>query len=116
MTPLTTSVATLAVCAVSDLVAVPLLVRSDDALTVVGAGVGVIAVLTIVAAFGLRRGAGWGRPLAFGTRGADILGVIPIAAGGAGAAETSAATATVVLSLVAIAALLRLGGRAAQTA
>ncbi|WP_151084062.1 hypothetical protein [Nocardioides cynanchi] len=112
----TTSVSALAGCAVSDLAAVPLLLGSDDGLTVVGVGVGLLAALTAVAALGVWSGAGWGRPLAFGTRGIDILGAIPVAAGGAGAAATSAAAATVVLSLVAIVTLLRLGGHAARTA
>ena len=100
------SVVALTLCALSDVAAVPLVVGSDVAAGV-GVGVAVIGVLTLIAAFGVSRGARWSRPLALGTCVLDILGVIPVAAGGAGVGATSAAAATVVLSSVAIALVLR---------
>src|SRR5690349_23488054 len=95
------AVAVLALCAVSDLAAVPLLIGSDDAPAGVGIAVGVLGLLTVVAATGLARGARWARPLAIGTRSVDVLAAIPAFAGSTGT-ETAAAVVTVVLSVLAL--------------
>jgi len=108
------TVAVLAICAVSDLAAVPLLIGSDDAPVGLGLAVGVLGVLTLVAALGLARGSRWARPLAIGTRSVDALAAIP-AFGSATGAETAAAVVTVVLSVLAIG-LVALGQHALRTA
>lgn len=107
--------AALVVCAVSDLAAVPLLFDSDDNLAGVGIAVGVLGVLTLVSVLGIARGAGWGRPLAFGTRAIDALAAIP-AFGAAAGAQAAAAAVTVGLSSVAIWLLVRERQSATRTA
>jgi hypothetical protein len=84
----------------------------------VGIGVAVLAVLTLLAAVGVGRRSGWGRPLALGTRVLDIVGAVPAvgAGAGAGAGATSAAVVTVVLSIVAIVLVLRVDRHAVRTA
>jgi hypothetical protein len=110
------SVVALVVCAVSDAAAVPLLLGSDEVPAVLGIVVAVLAALTLAAAYGVARGSAWGRHLAFGTRGVDVLAAAPALAGGVGAAETSAVIVTVLLSLVAVVALLRVDTRTVRTA
>lgn len=112
----TASVSALVVCALSDLAAVPLLLGSDDGLVVVGAVVAVIGLLTLAAAYGVSRNASWSRPLAFTTRGIDVLGAVPALAAGAGAAETSAASVTIALSALVIVLLVRTHEHAVHTA
>ena len=102
-----TCVVALTVCGVSDLAAVPLL-------GVIGIAVGILGLLTLVAAFGLARGATGARPLALGTRTVDGLAAVPglfVASG----AETAAAAVTVVLSALTIG-LMTLGQHAVRTA
>jgi len=110
-----TSIAVMVLCAVSDLVAVPLLLGDDD-LAPFGVAVAVLGVLTLVAAYGLAVRAGWARPVALGTRAVDAVAAVPALFVGAGAAETAAASVTVALSLVAIALVLRVDRSAVRTA
>jgi hypothetical protein len=109
------SVITVALCAISDLAAAPLLLNSDDVPAGFGVGVVVIGVLTLVAAFAVRRQLSWSRPLAIGTRLVDAAAAIPAVTAGIGAAATSAAIVTVVLSIVAIVFLLHGDRRTVRT-
>lgn len=101
------SVAVLVLCAVSDLAAAPLLIGSDDVPSGIGVGVAAIALLTLLAAVGISRGAGYGRPLALVTRAVDVLGAVPLLAGGQAASVNAAAAVTVALSIAAVVFILR---------
>jgi hypothetical protein len=101
------SVAALAVCAVSDLAAGPLLLGSDDVPSGVGVGVAVLGLLTLVAAFGISRATRWSRPLAFGTRALDVAAALPALVADNSSAETSAAGITLALSILTMGLLLR---------
>ena len=100
-------VAALVVCAVSDLVAVPMLMGSEQVPAAAGVGVAVLGLLTLVAAFGLARGAGWSQGLALGTRLVDIAAAAPALVAAGDGAETAAAAVTVALSVLTIGLLLR---------
>lgn len=92
----------LAVCAASDLLAVPPLLGDEPFIAVL---TGVLGILTIVAAVGLARGASWAKPLALGSRALDILTAVP-----GFAAEMPApviVSVVIVLSLVTIAAVVK---------
>ena len=110
------SVLALVVCAVSDLAAAPLLIGSDDAPAGTGIAIAVLGVLTLLAAVGVARSAGWANPLALGTRVLDVVAAVPALFAGLDVAETSAAVVTVLLSLATIALLLRPGARPARVA
>jgi len=105
----------LVVCAISDLAAVPLLFDSENDLAAIAVTVGVLGVLTLISVLGIARGAGWGRPLAFGTRAVDALAAIP-AFGATAGAQTAAAAVTVGLSSVTIWLLVRERQSTARTA
>jgi len=96
----------LVLCAVSDVAAVPLLLTGEDAPpAVVGVVVGLLGLLTAAAAGGLGRGVHPARQVAWATRIVDIALALPgVTAGGAATVATSA---TVLLSLVAVALLAR---------
>lgn len=96
----------LAVCALSDLAAVPLILGSDDAPAIVGALVGILSVLTLVAAVGLARNATWGRRLAVATRVADVAAALPAVTAATGVTIV-AAVVTIVLSLATLVLLWR---------
>jgi hypothetical protein len=97
--------AVLAVCALSDLAAVPLVAGDDGPGVAVGVVVGLLGVLTAVAAASHLRGRRPARTLATSTRVVDLALSLPgLAAGGAVA---GASAVTVALSLGALALLLR---------
>jgi hypothetical protein len=103
----TRPVVALALCAVSDLGAVPLLVSTKDGPpAAVGGLVAVLGVLTAAAALGLARNATWARPLAWTTRVADLVAALPAAGAGEGIA-VAAGTVTIALSAIAIVLLIR---------
>jgi hypothetical protein len=96
----------LAICAVSDLAAVPLLAGGSHApAPAIGIVVAVIGISTAVAAWGVLSGAHWGRPAAWVTRIADAA--LALGAIGAGGAAVAAAGVTIALSVAAIALLAR---------
>lgn len=105
------SVVALALCAVSDLAAAPLLLGSNDVPSGVGIGVVAIAVLTLLAAAGIGRGTSYAGPLALTTRAIDVLGLIPLLAGGQEAGVYAAGATTLALSIVAVALVRRAGLR-----
>lgn len=97
-------VTVLAVCAASDLAAVPMLLSGDDRPpAAIGVLVGVLGLLTAVAAVGVARGRHHARTLAAATRVIDLASAAP--AIGVGGAAAGAAVVTVVLSVLALVAL-----------
>jgi hypothetical protein len=108
MTPNHTRVfVVLALCALSDLGAAPLLVStSGGPPAAVGALVAAVGLLTAAAAVGLTRKATWARPLAWTTRIADLVVALPAVGAGEGTVF-AAAMATVALSVAAIVLLIR---------
>jgi hypothetical protein len=92
----------------SDLGAVPLMVGGHDKPTAaVAVGAVVFAVVSLVAALGVRRGEPWARPLGIGSRALDLLAIIPAAFGTASAGLGAAAAVTAALSVAAIVVLAR---------
>ncbi|HEX3622574.1 MAG TPA: hypothetical protein VHT97_09680 [Acidimicrobiales bacterium] len=106
MTSTKPAVVALVACALSDLAAVPLLLGRTDVPAVVGILVGVLGILTVVAAVGVARNARWAGRLAVATRLIDLS----IAAPGlavSGHAPALAAWVTVALSIAALVLTLR---------
>jgi len=96
----------LALCALSDFAAVPLLVSAKGPPAAVGALVAALGVVTAAAALGLARNALWARALAWTTRVADLLAALPAAGAGERTAFAAAAV-TIALSVIAIVLLIR---------
>jgi hypothetical protein len=108
MTPNDTrSAVALALCALSDLGAVPLLVSTKGGPpAAIGVLVAALGVLTAAAAFGLARKTRWARSLAWMTRIVDGLAALPAVGAGNGT-ESVAAAVTILLSVIAIVFLIR---------
>jgi hypothetical protein len=99
-------VTTLALCAVTDFVTAPIPVDGHGHPPAgIIAAVYVLGAVTAFAAYAIARGRRVGRPLAWGTRGIDLVVSLPAFAGGA--VPALAASAAVGLSLLAIALLIR---------
>jgi hypothetical protein len=112
----TRSVVGLALCALSDLAAVPLLVSTKGGPPApFGALVAALGVLTAAAAMGLARNARWARSLAVTTRIVDVLAALPAIAAGNGT-EVLAGTVTMTLSVIAISFLIREASSASSSA
>lgn len=105
------AVVALVSCAGSDLAAAPLLLGSEDVPRGVGIGVVAVAVLTLFAATGISRGVGCAGPLALIGRAVDMLGLVPLVAGGQEARVYLAGAVTVALSIVAVVLIRRAGLR-----
>ncbi len=103
----TRPIVALALRALSDLAAVPLLVFTKGGPpAAVGPLVAALGVLTAAAAIGLARNSTWARPLAWTTRIADVVAALPAFAAG-DTAVYAAATVTIALSIVTIVLLIR---------